>query len=853
MGEVYRARDERLDRDVAVKILPREFAEHPDRVARFQREARTLAALSHPNIATIHGIEQVEGSIALVMEFVDGQDLSAQLARGPLPLDAALRIADQIADALEAAHQQGIVHRDLKPANITVRGDGAVKVLDFGLAKVREVSGATERVDQAPTITSADLTREGMIIGTPAYMSPEQTRGQGVDARTDIWAFGCVLFEMLTGRRPFGGSHQSDIVAAILKLEPDWTALPPETPASIRRLLARCLRKEPRDRLRDIGDARLEIGDAGKEERAARPAGAAVRSSRIALRAGWVVAAAALVGLAASALRPRSAPPEETRLHLVTPPSPVPSAVAISPDGRALVYLASEAGESRLWLRPLNTETARELQGTEGADSPFWSPDSRSIGFLADGRLKRIDVDSGSVRTLANLPTATEGTWGRNGVILAASRGRQISRIPADGGEAVDVRGARAGSNFSPTFLPDGRRFLYYHRGSPETRGIYVGDLEGPAMPNRLVDSQSGAVYTSGHLLFVLAGTLFAQPFDPATLALSGQPRAIARQVPSSLGQASLSVSTQGTIAYRGASAPVRRQLVWFDRTGAELRQLGDPGEIFAAPSLSRNGESLVFYRGLSGNIDIWTMDVVRGALGRVTTHPSDDVMPVWSPDGRRIAFSSLRSGVLELYTHAVGESAEEPLAGTQDTGMKIPTDWSADGAFLLYTAEGPGRSLDLWALPLAGDRTPIPVATHSDAFEQSGQFSPDGRWIAYQSDESGRAEIHLQPFRAPGDKVVVSTGGGTQVRWRRDGGELFYIARSGDLMAVSVEGPAQGGTPRLGAARRLFTPSIDGASQRGARHQYDVTPDGRRILVVTMLAQPQAPLSLILNWNPGR
>jgi eukaryotic-like serine/threonine-protein kinase len=491
MGEVYRATDTKLGRAVALKILPDAFATDPDRVARFQREAKTLALLNHPNIGGIYGLEDASGATALVLELVEGPTLADRIAQGSLPVDEALPVAQQIAGALEAAHEQGIIHRDLKPANIKLRPDGTVKVLDFGLAKAAVSDSSASSTDYSPTITTPAATRLGVIMGTAAYMSPEQARGKPLDKRSDIWAFGCVLYEMLTGRRPFVGEDVSEVMAGILAREPDLTALPATTPPVIRRLLQRCLQKDRSERLRDIGDARIEIRDAlAKDDRhdVVAQVSPTERRSR-----SWVAvlavigAVAAIVAAAAAWLsRPPPAPAAEVRLEITTPPSTVPTSIAISPAGRTVAFVATSDAQSRLWVRALDSATARPLNGTAGAMHPFWSPDSRSIGFFADNKLKRVEIDGGAVRVLANVYRGTGGGWSRDGVILFSSLGDPISRVSANGGEAVELKGlVQQGSNFLPAFLPDGRRFVYFVRGTPEVRGVYVGQLEGTSKGSR--------------------------------------------------------------------------------------------------------------------------------------------------------------------------------------------------------------------------------------------------------------------------------------------------------------------------------------------------------------------------------
>src|SRR5262245_268544 len=669
MGEVFRATDTKLGRDVALKILPAPFATDPDRLARFQREAKTLASLNHPNIGGIHGLEEANGVTALVLELVEGPTLADRIARGAVPFDEALPIARQIADALEAAHEQGIVHRDLKPANIKLRPDGAVKVLDFGLAKSAPAdSGALAPSDLSPTITTPAATRFGVIMGTAAYMSPEQARGKPVDKRTDVWAFGCVLYEMLSGRRAFAGDDVSEVMASILAREPDLTALPAATPPSIRRLLRRCLQKDRGERLRDIGDARIEIRDALANAdaheaivRAPRP----VRRGRV-----WVAALFAAVMVAAAAIaigwatrRTTSAP--QVQLEVTTPPSTVPTSIAISPDGRTLAFVATESARSRMWVRALDSGTVRALTGTDGAQHPFWSPDSRSIGFFADNKLKRIDIDGGAVRELANFYRGTGGSWSRDGVVLASSLGDPISRVPAAGGEVVELSGlAQQGSNFLPHFLPDGQRFLYYLRGTPDARGVYVGRLDGTLKGSRLFESDGGAAFAAGHLFFIRQRTVFAQRFDPARLELAGNPVAVAQDAAIGTSGDSVSVSDSGTIAFRMAStAPVRRQFVWFDRSGSEIAKVEAPS-VMSNASLSPDDQRVVGYRGnpVDGNVDIWILDANRGAFSRVTADVSDDVSPAWSPRGDQIAFSSNRKGSHDLYRKSATAGGAEDL-----------------------------------------------------------------------------------------------------------------------------------------------------------------------------------------------
>jgi Tol biopolymer transport system component len=710
----------------------------------------------------------------------------------------------------------------------------------------------------SPTITTPAMTQAGMILGTAAYMSPEQARGKPLDKRTDIWSFGCVLYEMLTGRRPFTGDDVSDVLASVLAREPDLAALPARTPMSIRRLLGRCLQKDRNDRLRDIGDARLEMRDAlANADPPLAIVGVPGADRRRRERLAWMVVSAALtLALAASLILARrpSSSASEMRVDIATPPTAAPLSLAISPDGRTIAFVATAEGQSRLWLRSLESGASRPVTGTDGAEFPFWSPDSRSVGFFAEGKLRRVDVDGGSVPTLANAPGGTGGSWNRDNVIVFASLGRPMFRIPATGGEPVALSGVtQQGSDFSPHFLPDGNHFLYYVRGSPEVRGVYVGQLDDTAQARRLLDSDTGAVYaSSGHLLFVRQGTLLAQHFDPARLELTGNPFAVAERVGSRPFGQGASVSNTGSIAYRTSPADAQRQFVWFDRSGKELSRVGDSvSTTLSNPSLSLDGQRVALYRGVNGNPDIWLFETRRGLFSRFTSDDADDVMPIWSPDGKNIIFSSNRSGVHQLYQKPVAAGGTEELV-LSTAQNKSATDSSSDGRFVLFSNQDPTSGLDIWALPLDGTKKAFPVVRTNFA-EQSGQFSPGGTWIAYQSDESGRAEIYVQPFPGPGNKWQISSDGGSQVRWRRDGKELFYVALDGRLMAVPFRVASNTEVPEIDAPAALFAPPLGGAVQQGdPRHQYVVSSDGQRFLVATVTEATSSPITVILNWKPG-
>jgi serine/threonine protein kinase/Tol biopolymer transport system component len=851
MGEVHRATDTKLKRQVAIKILPPSVAADVDRLARFQREAEVLASLNHPNIAAIYGLEDSGGMTALVMELVEGEDLSQRLARGAIPIDEALLIAKQIADALEAAHEQGIIHRDLKPANIKVRADGTVKVLDFGLAKPMDPAGTSSvNAMHSPTL-SIHATMQGVILGTAAYMAPEQARGKAVDRRADIWAFGAVLFEMLTGSQPFPGEDISHVLARVIERDPDWSRLPANMPASIARLLRRALQKDPRQRLSDIRDARFEIDDASAEPTATNAlAPVTPRSS-----ARWPTAIAiaavivALVSVAAilSLRGDRVAPASEIHLELTTPPTTQPETLAVSPDGQKILFVATSAGRPSLWLRALDADAARVLPGTEGASLPFWSPDSRSIGFFADARLKRVDIDGGSLKILASASYGLGGTWNRDGVILFGPvPGRPILRVSATGGPVIPVtRIERAGDTGDPLFLPDGRHFLYtgFADGAGST---FVGQLDDPA-GRLLIDGGLAIRYvSSGYLLFRQAGGLFAQRFDATTLRLTGNAIPVVTG-----GLRAVDASDTGTIVYRAGSGSPASQLVWFDRAGHELSRVSTPadGSAMTMPSLSPDGTRLVFAR-MRFNTDLWFLDLKRGVTSRFTSG-QENVFPVWSPDGSQILFDSIRNGgVHNLYRKAVdGTGADEVILKSGED--KMPTDWSPDGRHALYYTFGGKTQNDIWALSLT-DRKPFPLV-QTEFEERGAKFSPDGRWIAYQSNESGQFEIYVQPFPGPGAKTRISTEGGAQVRWRHDGKELFYMALDGRLMAVSIRLPVSGLTVESETPTPLFPARPFRAVEHLDGPQYVVSPDGQRFLVNTVGDATAPPIRVIVNWPAAR
>ncbi len=861
MGEVYSARDTKLKREVAIKILPEEFSRDAERVSRFQREAEVLASLNHPNIAAIYDLQEDKGTRFLVLELVDGETLAERIQRGPIPIEEALNIAKHICEALEAAHAKGVIHRDLKPANIKITPGGRVKVLDFGLAKVFEVEPRHplpegEGFSNSPTLMTG--TGRGVILGTAAYMSPEQARGKTVDRTSDIWAFGCVLYEMLTGTQPFTGETITDILAGIVKMDPDWTALPEGTPSIIRSLLRRTLQKDRNQRLRDIGDGKIEI-----EEALAQPpalTGAKVPSparNRKREWAAWALAAVAIIAFAVVSVFYFNRPvAPETYLQVVTPPTFDTISMAISPDGRKLVFVGANQGRTQLFLRSFDSANAQPLAGTDGASYPFWSPDSRSVGFFAENKLKRIDVPGGAVQALANTTPGRGGAWSPDGTILFSAAGvGPLYRVEAIGGPIAEVThldSPRTSGHLYPSFLPDGRHFLFYAQGSPEGRGVYWGDLESKEIA-RLFDADTAAVYSpSGYLVFARQGNLFAQRFDAAKRQLLGDPFTIAEQatldIAFSVGAFSAGANV---LAYRTGASSGNRQLQWFDRSGKQVGVSGPPdGFASINPDLSPAGDRVALGRTVSGNQDIWILEPTRQLTTRFTFDPDLDQTPVWSPDGSQIVFSSNRKGNANLYLKSSsGAGTDELLLETRQP--KIVQDWSRNGRFIIYRSPDPKNGNDLWVLPLSGDRKPFPLVV-TPFTERDAQFSSDVRWVAYQSDESGHNEIYVQPFPGPGGKWQVSNAGGTQPRWNRNGKELFYVADDGKLMSVPIETKPNDPTLKASPPIELFPTrilEINGPNKQ----QYAVSPDGQRFLVnVPTESATVSPITVVLNWKPA-
>ena len=894
MGQVYCARDTELNRDVALKLLPDTFASDPDRLARLTREAQTLASLNHPNIAAIYGIEKSDGIRALVMELVEGEDLSQRIARGPIPLAEALPIAKQIAEALEAAHEQGIIHRDLKPANIKVRADGTVKVLDFGLAKTiesRSSSTAAAALADSPTITSpAVLTAAGVILGTAAYMSPEQAKGRAADRRSDVWAFGVVLYEMLTGQSPFKGDDVSETLASILTRQPDWTVLPAATPPVIRRLLRRCLEKDPRRRLADIADARLDIDEALSGSDIDAPV--VLSNPRTRERLAWA-SSLLLVGLIVAATmtwttRPVSIPPETTRTILSVAPTgetsganpleqrvggarPTRTAIALSPDGKTLVFGAIWGGRQQLYARAMDQLSATLMAGTSGGYNPFFSPDGQWVGFGSDGELRKVPLSGGPAVTLCQAAALFGASWGDDGtIVFATQRNGGLWRVPAAGGtpEALTTLQSGEYSHRLPHMLPGSRAVIFTILKGPnlwDDTQIVVRSLETGKQTVLVTGGADGRYVSTGHLVYVRLGTLMAVPFDPVRLAVTGGTTGVIDGVMQAADRnrsymdntlaGQFTVSDTGALVYLtgGAVAAGDRSLAWVDRHGRS-QALPAPPRSYSGPRLSPDGQRAAVYT--LGPLQVWSVDIARGALSRVTVDGESD-HGIFAPDGKRIVFRSRAGGGEGTLSWKAADGSGTVERLTTSGRSQTPSSWSPDGTTLAFMEEGDSKGLeffqfDIWVLS-TGDRKARAVI-HTAANEMTPEFSPDGRWLAYVSSESGRHEVYVQPYPGPGERHLISTNGGEQPAWSENGRELFYVQGgvfSGGgvptLMSVRIAtAPAfLAGTPEA-----LFE-NVDLRTNWGS--SYDVAPDGRRFLLALTKGAPTnlAPVQMIFvqHW----
>ena len=867
MGEVYRAHDERLARDIAIKVLPASFARDADRLQRFKQEAQATSALNHPNILTVYDIGEYEGAPFIVAELLEGEELRAQLEEGVIATKKAIEYAQQIAGGLAAAHAKGIVHRDLKPENLFITKDERVKILDFGLARVRPQRNEPVGSEVA---TQKQITNPGTVMGTVAYMSPEQVQGKDLDHRSDIFSFGLILFEMLRGERAFQRETMVETMTAILREEaPELSETNAKISPQLEKLVRRCLEKKPERRFQSASDLGFALesltmpSGSRMETVAALPA--VTEPVRKApwfgnARMAWVMTAIAVIAALFFAVAYFRRTPAESRATYTYLPWPektfvVTGAPAISPDGRRIAFTAATEGTSHIWLYSLDAPELVRVQGTEGAAYPFWSPDSRSLGFFSGNKLKRIEASGGAPETLCEVTNGTGGTWNSAGVILFAPSQTQsgLYRVPEKGGEPTSVTTLDAArqetqQNF-PRFLPDGRHFVFSVRSAqPENSGIRIGSLDQP-QTNFLVRSDANAEYSSaGYLVFMRGRKVLAQQFEAEKLVISGDPVTLAEQgnFVGITPYTPLSVFGSGLLVYQGAGNQ-NTQLAWIDRSGKPLSLAGSPGE-YRWLNLSPDGGQVLLERfepQKPGN-DIWSFDLLRETLTRVTSNPAAINYPHWSPDGKRVAFGSNRGGFWAIWQKGMnGSDDKEELLFKEESAYIFLEDWSRDGKFIIYRKVGGKTSNDLWLLPLFGDRQPKPyVATQFN--EQWGNISPDGHWLAYQSTESGRNEIYVQSFPEPGRRVTISKGGGQFPRWRRDGKELYYISADDKLMAAPVETGANFGT---GTPVPLF--EVGSYGRRNNRYVYDVSADGQKILLLRPLEDATTrPLTVVQNWT---
>lgn len=864
MGEVYRARDEKLNRDVAIKVLPADIAYDEERLLRFKREAQVLASLNHPNIAAIYGFEDSNHTVAIVMELVEGPTIADSIASGALPIEDVLDIAKQIAEAVEVAHERNIIHRDLKPSNVKITHEGIVKVLDFGLAKVLEGDSTPTDLSHSPTLIKG--TQAGVILGTAAYMSPEQAKGKVVDKRSDIWAFGCVLFELLTGRQTFSGDSLTDTLAAVVRAEPDWSLLPAETPTSIRRLLRRCLNKDPRQRLRDIGEARIVLNEPPEQQ------AAAIVPSR--QQSDWkrvlpwtavlVLTAILLIIVLTSYLSSSTSRPAVLRSSIVLQPGfnldPDNSSLALSPDGQRLVFAASgsDGKGQQLWLRSMDGLTIQPLAGTTGATYPFWSPDSRYVGFFGDKKLKKIEISNGTVENLTDAPEGRGGTWSKFDVIVFAPAALgPLFQISASGGTRTQVTSVENEevTNRNPHFLPDGQRLLFFSRGSQKDaaneHGIYSLNLATRKVELVATENSEGIYTNPGYLIFVRNGNLMAQPMDQKTLRTTGQAVPIAEHVlfnPSRYSGA-YSFSDTGLLAFKSASDLGKSQLTWFDATGGnKLAAVGEPAS-FVSVAISPDGKrTQTKITGSDAHLQIWIYDLARGIGTRLTSGATNFSSGTWSPDGRQIAYSG-DDGPVVIYLHP-SDASSEPLNLQTDQAVAIPNSWSPDGKLIVFSTQT-SHGGDLWVQPLTGDKKAYPFVV-TPASEIAGTISPDGRWLAFMSDENGRYELYVTSFPSPGVKRLITSDGAGAPQWLNGGHEIAYINAERKLKVIKIDG--QGASFDIGESRYLFggkpLPALPHNPEDWEVPVY-ITADGKRLLLpVPVDTDASRSLTLVTNWT---
>jgi Tol biopolymer transport system component/tRNA A-37 threonylcarbamoyl transferase component Bud32 len=883
MGEVYRARDTKLHREVAVKVLPDAFSRDPERLLRFEREARLLAALNHPNVAAIYGLEEQGGSRLLVMELVEGPTLAERLASGPLPIDEALSVCAGIASGLEAAHESGIIHRDLKPSNVKIRPDGTVKVLDLGLARVAEGSGVAVDSSLSPTVTTP-ATRAGVVLGTAAYMSPEQARGRTLDKRTDIFSFGCVLYECLAGRQAFFGETVSDTLAAIIMSEPDWSALPESTPRGVRDLLRRCLQKDPKRRLHDIADARIEL----EEAQAAPVSGPAISMvmrpspGRLAWGVGGAVLGAVITATGLLLVRrPQPAPaPNRVRAVLPLPPGDRVGvgnpAVTVSPDGQTIVFQGIHQGSTALYRRALSGADAELIRGTEGGFSPFFSPDGQWIGFFTRRELKKVPLSGGTAVSLSWVPPVTRGgSWGEDSrIVITRKFNGQLDSIPESGGVLTPLarldasRGERG--HLFPQVLPGGRGILFSLRRGRDFSDAEASDVAVLDLPTgkktKVLEGASFARYGAGRLVFVRGSSVFWVPFDVSRLSTTGPAVALSDGITVDGEErfGHFDVSPGGTLVFlEGPPSPTTTSMVlMLDRSGKEST-LPLPSGNYVLPRFSPDGGRITLTRWEGVRGVIVTYERERNILSTLTPEPGTHFVPVWSPDGRRIAFTRFAEDMPVLSVkNADGSGEIEPLTEPGENDAEFPNSWSPDGKTILYTVaytadRGPKRKLassDLW-LVSPGDRRSARLWFESPFRETGGAFSPDGRWIAYVSDESGVQEVYLRPYPGPGASIKVSNGFAIEPFWSRDGRELYFRTgeRAEKLMAAEIRTAAG---LSISPPRLLFTSELAVGGREDIYRQYDVSADGKEFVAVrySRSEEPDRRLTIVTNWaaTPG-
>ena len=866
MGEVWRALDTTLDREVAIKILPEALANDGERLARFEREAKVLASLNHPNVATVHGYHDAGGVRFLVMELVPGETLEERVRRGALPVDEAVGIAKRIAEGIEYAHERGIVHRDLKPANVKLTPDGGVKVLDFGLAKAISgdptmSGGPTSTPTVIPTLTSVG-TVAGMILGTAAYMSPEQARGIGVDRRADIWAFGAVLWEMLTGKRLFEEETASDTLAAVLRAPIEWSQLPASIPANLVRLLKRCLERDPKKRLRDIGEARIALDGPLEEPGAAAPVVPVSPPRSIAKTLIWASAlvVTAMAGVAVVGIlkgTPRAADTTSVVRFNIGAQDKMDNLAwpRISPDGTMIAFQArGESGKTSIWVRRLDTLQAQELPGTEGATRHWWSPDSRFLAFFIGNQLKKIAATGGPPQLLAEGEGGADGTWGEGGTILFDGRAVDpIHRVSASGGTFTQVTTPDASKGEAghawPFMLPDGKHFLYLAMPStPDKKATIMAAELGKPGAKPVVQTNSRVEYASGYILYVLDGTLVAQRFDPEGLAVKGDPVPVGERVIfDSNGASGFSMSSTGTLVYLSGAVAANSDLIWVDRNGREIGKVGEPGayrDLALSPDETRIVYGLGEERNQSENL--WVRDLRRDVASRLTFGSGTEFWPVWSPDGRRIAYAAdEKNGSPSLYERDAGGTGAERAVYSDDKGPLGPTSWSNDGKWIVLNFLPATRRLQIKLLSTQGDNKLVDFAV-GDFTQAAGRISPDGRYLAYTSTEGGTREAYVQTVPPGAGKWQISSGGSTGIQWRADGKELFFTTLADDFVAVPVETKAgfEPGIPKV-----LFRRAISRTTAAAAGARWAVSNDGQRFLINAARETRGADFSVVLNW----